>query len=39
LFGAVAEHVGVPPTLVGGGAIVTLAVVAAGLTVPELTST
>jgi predicted MFS family arabinose efflux permease len=39
LFGAVAEQVGVPPTLVGGGAIVTLAVVAAGLTVPELTST
>jgi MFS family permease len=39
LFGVVAEHVGVPLTLVAGGAIVTLAVVTAGLMVPDLTST
>jgi MFS family permease len=38
LFGLVGEHIGVPLTLAGGGAVVTLAVVVAGLTVPELTT-
>jgi predicted MFS family arabinose efflux permease len=38
LFGLVAEHIGAPLALEGGGAIVTLAVVVAGLTVPELTA-
>jgi len=36
LFGVVAEHVGVPHTLAGGGAIVTLAVTIAGWLVPEI---
>ncbi len=36
LFGAVAEHAGVPTTLAAGGAIVTLAVATAGWLVPEL---
>jgi MFS family permease len=36
LFGVVAEHVGVPVTIAGGGAIVALAVTAAGWAVPEL---
>jgi MFS family permease len=36
LFGAVAEHVGVPVTIAGGGAIVALAVAVTGLAVPEL---
>ncbi len=39
MFGLVAEHVGVPLTLAGGGAVVTLAVVVAGLMVPDLTNT
>ena len=39
LFGVVAEHVGVPLTLAAGGAVVMLAVMVAGLTVPELTNT
>ena len=37
LFGLVGEHIGVPETLAIGGAVVALAVVVAGLTVPELT--
>jgi MFS family permease len=36
LFGAVAEHVGVPTTLAAGGAIVMLAVGTAGWLVPEI---
>ena len=36
LFGVVAEHVGVPVTIAAGGAIVALAVVIAGLTVPTI---
>jgi len=36
LFGVVAEHVGVPTTLAGGGAIVMLAVTMAGWRVPEI---
>jgi len=37
LFGVVAEHTGAPTTIAGGGTIVTLAVLVAGLIVPELT--
>jgi MFS family permease len=37
LFGLAAEHIGVPYTLAAGGLVVTVAVVVAGLTVPELT--
>ncbi len=36
LFGVVAEHVGVPGTIAGGGAIVTLAVILAGWTVQSI---
>jgi MFS family permease len=36
LFGLVAEHVGAPLAIAAGGAIVTLAVMVAGLAVPEL---
>jgi len=36
LFGVVAEHVGVPHTIAGGGAVVTLAVTIAGWRVPEI---
>ena len=36
LFGVVAEHVGVPGTIAGGGAIVTLAVILAGWTVRSI---
>src|SRR6266513_165504 len=36
LFGIVAEHVGVPGTIAGGGAIVTLAVILAGWTVRSI---
>ncbi len=36
LFGVVAEHVGVPTTLAGGGAIVALAVTIAAWLVPEI---
>src|SRR3989442_10655079 len=36
LFGVVAERIGVPHTIAGGGAVVTLAVVLAGGLVPEL---
>jgi len=39
MFGLVGEHIGVPLTLAGGGVVVTLAVVAAGFAVPELTDT
>ncbi len=39
MFGVVAERVGVPTTIAVGGAIVAVAVVTAGLTVPELTTT
>jgi MFS family permease len=38
LFGLAAEHVGAPITIATGGAVVVLAVTAAGLLVPELTS-
>ena len=38
LFGVVAEHAGVPATLAAGGAIVVLAVMVTGGTVPELRS-
>src|SRR5881394_872755 len=36
LFGLVAEHIGAPRALAGGGAIVTVGVVVAGLAVPEI---
>ena len=36
LFGVVAEHAGVPVTIAAGGAIVALAVMIAGLTVPTI---
>ena len=36
LFGVVAEHVGVPVTLAGGGAIVAVTVMIVGLTVPTI---
>jgi MFS family permease len=36
LFGAVAEHVGVPVTIAAGGAIVALTVMIVGLTVPTI---
>ena len=36
LFGIVAEHVGVPTTIAAGGAIVALAVILAGWTVPSI---
>ena len=36
LFGVVAEHVGVPATIAAGGAIVALAVMIAGSTVPSI---
>jgi len=36
IFGLVAEHVGVPTTLAGGGAIVAIAVTIAGWAVPEI---
>jgi MFS family permease len=36
LFGLVAEHVGAPLAIAAGGAIVTFAVIVAGLAVPEL---
>jgi MFS family permease len=36
LFGLVAEHIGAPRALAGGGAIVTIGVVVAGLAVPEI---
>jgi len=36
LFGIVAEHTGVPTTIAAGGAIVTVAVTIAGLTVPTI---
>ena len=39
LFGLVAEHVGAPSTIAGGGAIVAIAVVITGLAVPELRHT
>ena len=37
-FGLVAEHVGAPLTIAGGGAIVALAVTVVGLAVPEIRS-
>ena len=39
LFGLIAEHVGAPYTIAGGGAIVAVAVALTGLAVPELKST
>jgi MFS family permease len=39
LFGLVAEHIGAPSTIAGGGAIVAVAVVITGLAVPELRHT
>ena len=39
LFGLAGEHIGVPLALAIGGAIVTFAVVLAGIMVPELTTT
>ena len=39
LFGLVAEHIGAPSTIAGGGAIVAIAVVITGLAVPELRHT
>ncbi|PYP15810.1 MAG: MFS transporter [Gemmatimonadetes bacterium] len=38
-FGLVAEHIGAPSTIAGGGAIVAMAVVITGLAVPELRHT
>ncbi|HWC73035.1 MAG TPA: MFS transporter [Gemmatimonadales bacterium] len=36
LFGLIAEHVGAPVTIAGGGAVVAISVAVAGLIVPEL---